>query len=160
MKQVLKNYLRISSRQEKCYLCGLRSPSFKDPKALKLHFIKCVINQVTPFLAEEYNVEPSLNVTMMLQRVFDRVRENLKVHPDKFFKDQNFPMLIDAVEKVLVFIAEKDSHYRGQVAYVLMAVTGEVESAFKLKRQKDPSYTTFEFHRWLSNIRKTELKKA
>ena len=86
----------------------------------------------------------------MLIRVLDRVRENLKMHPDHFFKDKNFSRLVDAVERVLVYIAEKDGHYRFELAYLFMRISGEVEFQFKLKRARDPTYTVQEFFEWLS----------
>ena len=127
----------------------------------KLAHLKRAINRVfVPVLGRACpKVEPTRNVTQMVVRIFDRFKANLKVQEDRFYKDQNFPKLIDAVEKALVYIAEKDGHYRGQLAYLLMAVTGEVEFAFKLKRQRDPTYTLFEFHKWLIE-HPTELKKA
>ena len=125
--------------------------------------LKSLINRFTPVLIHACpKREPTRNVTLMLTRIFDRVRANLNVQNVKVqraYTDKNFRRVIDAVEKVLIYLAEEDGHYRGQLAYLLMAVTGEVEFSFKLKRQKDPSYTTFEFHRWLTE-HPTELKKA
>jgi len=98
----------------------------------------------------------------MLTRIFDRVRANVKAQNPKvrkIYEDKNFLNLIDTVERMLIYIAEKDGHYRGQLAYLLMAVTGEIEFAFKLKRRRDTTYTTFEFHQWLTE-HPTELKKA
>ena len=132
-------------------------------KLSKLARLKLLINKSMPFLSKACpEVEPTRNVSLMLTRIFDRVRANVKAQNPRvqeIYQDKNFLNLIDAVEKMLIYISEKDGHYRGQLAYAFMAITGEIEFAFKEKRRKDATYTTFEFHKWLSE-HPTELKKA
>jgi len=129
----------------------------------KLARLKKVVNRLMPLFGRACpKVEPTRNVTLLLARVFGRVRANLNVQDaevQRAYSDKNFFKLMDVVEKVLVYIAEEDGHYRGQLAYLLLSVTGEVESAFKLKRMKDSTYTIFEFHKWLTE-HPTELKKT
>lgn len=155
----LKRLLDLSVRKRKCFLCGLSTKHFEDPKKLKLHFIKCVVNQVTPLL-EGFRVEPTKNTTKMLTRIFDKVRKNLAVYPDKAFGDRNFPNLVNAAEKVLVYVAETDRHYRAQVAFALMKTAEEVVAAMKVEER---SYS--DFCLWLSEcplkfVDEGELKEA
>jgi hypothetical protein len=44
------------------------------------------------------------------------------MHPSQFYQDHNFPIFIDTTEKALIYIAENDGHYRGWLAYFLLAV--------------------------------------
>lgn len=145
MAKILRNMLKQSISQQKCGLCGLASPSFADPIEVKLHFLKCAINQIAPFLAEYEVWSPKRNVSTITKRAFARVRENLRVHSPELFRDGNFPKLLDVAEKVLVWVAEVDGHYRGQLAYLFMSITGEIEKAFR--EQKASSVE--EFCKWL-----------
>jgi len=49
------------------------------------------------------------------------------MHPGRFYEDANFPRILQAAEKTLVFLAEEDGHYAGWLAMTMLLVHDIVE---------------------------------
>jgi len=89
---------------------------------LILHQTKTIINAITPQIIQLIPpIEEKQPISQIVHRIFKEVKKNLAGHPKRFYQDGNFPRFLDALEKAIIFIAETDGHYRGWLAYFLLA---------------------------------------
>ena len=59
-------------------------------------------------------------VSKLVKRLMDLLQKGLKLHPKRFYADKNFPRLLRAVERTLIFICEEDPHYAGWLAEAML----------------------------------------
>jgi hypothetical protein len=103
-----------------CPICGKKVED--DPALQKLHLIKCVINHTIPTIESFIpQTETKHTISTLISKIFYETKKNLKTHPPRFYEDLNFPRFLDAVEKTITYICETDPHYRGWMAYFLLA---------------------------------------
>lgn len=97
-------------------------------RALKLVAVKNLINSVVPMLERLVpRTKPQRPACRLTRRLFQLLRKGLKLHPERFYADKNFPKLLRALERSLVFIAEEDGHYAGWLAESMLLVHDLVE---------------------------------
>lgn len=103
-----------------CPICG--KPLEDDPDLQRLHEIKCVINLVLPIF-ERYvkKIDTKQRLNDLLWRVFNETNKNVGNHPQNYYADGNFPRLLDVMEKIITYVVETDPHYRGYVAFFMLA---------------------------------------
>lgn len=107
----------------KCIFCGKQ---IKNEEMFKLHLIKCTINQITPQIDKLIpSIQPKKPISKIIERIFKETEKNFEAQPEKvklLYQDGNFPLFFNTVKKVIIYICEKDPHYRGWMAYWLLAV--------------------------------------
>ena len=92
-------------------------------RALKLEAVKHALNAFSPVLLKMVPGTGSAKpVCVLTRRLFALLRKALRLHPEAFFKDQNFPLLLQALERTLIFIGEEDSHYAGWEAMTMLLI--------------------------------------
>ena len=117
--------------------------------AARLALVKRAINSYVPGII---NMVPrpaaKRPVSQLTRRLFGLLREAVKLHPARFYADENFPRLLDALERLLVFIAEEDAHYAGWLAEAMLLLHDLVEE----ERMNFPPGETGDiaFYRWAS----------
>jgi len=90
-------------------------------RPLKLAALKHAINAMSPVLLRlAPGIGPRRPVSLLCTRLFRMLRKALKMHPAGFYEAENFPQLLQALERSLVFIAEEDGHYAGWLAEALL----------------------------------------
>ena len=67
-------------------------------------------------------VEPARPVSQLTRDIFRLLREAMAMHPARFYQDGNFPSLLDAAERFLVYVSEEDGHYAGWLAQAMLLV--------------------------------------
>jgi len=89
----------------------------------KLALIKTVIN---PFIKVLNGYIPTIEETKTINKltrtIFKEVKKNLAGHPKEFYQDGNFPLFLETIEKAIIYISEKDPHYRFWLGYFYLAV--------------------------------------
>jgi len=114
----------------------------------KLAFVKRLINNLAPRLLKVVpRVQPRRPVSALTLRLFAFLRMALKLHPERFHVDGNFPKLLEASERTLVFIAEMDGHYAGWL--------GEARGQFPPGQAGDMA-----FYQWASQHGILKVKPA
>jgi hypothetical protein len=108
----------------KCPFCGVEIETEQFHNTMQLHIIKCIANRFAPLLISytPSNEQPKRHITELLQNIFRNVKRNVPNHPQDYYGDGNFPALVDAAEKSVEYITEHDNHYRGWLAFALVAV--------------------------------------
>lgn len=96
----------------------------------RLAATKEILNRVTPVLLKAVpGVGPRRPVSKLTVRLFQLLRKALAMHPDRFYEDGNFPRILQAVERTLLFLAEEDGHYAGWLAQAMLLVHDLVEES-------------------------------
>ena len=117
--------------------------------AARLALVKRALNSYVPGILNMVpRVAAKRPVSQMTRRLFRLLRESVKLHPESFYADQNFPRLLDALERLLVFISEEDAHYAGWLAEALLLLHDIVEEE-RLKFPEGKAGDVF-FYRWAS----------
>ena len=115
--------------------------------AAKLALVKRAVNSYVPGIINMVpRVEPKRPVSKLTRRLFGLLREAVKLHPERFYADKNFPRLLDALEKLLVFIAEEDGHYAGWLAEAMLLLHDIVEE--ERLRFPEGEAGDIAFYRW------------
>jgi len=88
-----------------------------------LILVKRAVNHAARVLGKLVpRVVPARPVSSLTKDLFDLLREAVAMHPDRFYRDQNFPRILDAAERTLVYVAELDGHYAGQLAQAFLLI--------------------------------------
>jgi len=66
--------------------------------------------------------EPKRPISHLTNQLFELIKESLTLNPSRFYADQNFPTLLDATRRTLIYLADKDGHYEGQLAQAYMLI--------------------------------------
>lgn len=91
--------------------------------SVKLAALKHAINAFSPVLLKlAPGIGPRRPVSLVCTRLFRMLRQALKLHPVGFYEAENFPQLLQALERSVVFIAEEDGHYAGWLAEAMLLV--------------------------------------
>jgi len=99
---------------------------------VKLQSVKHAINMFSPVLLRLVPAtDSSKPVCVLTRRLFALLRKALGEHPSRFFADKNFPQLLQALERTLIFISEEDSHYAGWQAMTMLLIHDLVEESRK-----------------------------
>jgi hypothetical protein len=108
----------------KCPLCGVEIDKEEFHNTMPLHVIKCLANRFVPLFYSYFpsKEQPKQHVTELVESIFQHVKRNVPFHPEDYYGDGNFPALVDAAEKSVEYILEHDNHYRGWLAFALVAV--------------------------------------
>ena len=115
--------------------------------AAKLVVVKKLINRVArAALKVTPGVTPKRPVSKLVIRLFEYLREALKLHPERFYADQNFPRILEATERLLVFVAEEDGHYAGWLAEAMLLLHDIVEE--ERLRFPEGEAGDIAFYRW------------
>ena len=98
--------------------------------AAKLILVKKLINRFTLTLLERVpDVGPKRPVSWLTHRLFRLLQRALTLHPERFYANKNFPRVLGAVERVLIFIAEEDGHYAGWLTEAMLLIHDLVEES-------------------------------
>jgi hypothetical protein len=71
--------------------------------------------------------EARLPVSRLAEQLCSLLLRASRLAPKEFYADANYPRLVQVVGKVLVFVAEEDGHYAGQLAQAMLLVHDLVE---------------------------------
>ena len=94
----------------------------------RLHVVKGIINRiVVKMLKVVPRVRARRPVSTLTRRLFLMLNQATLLHPTRFYADGNFPRILDAAERTLVFIAEQDGHYAGWLAEAMLLIHDLVE---------------------------------
>jgi hypothetical protein len=74
-------------------------------------------------------------VSRLTLRLFELLQKGLGLQDKAFYEDKNFPRLLKALEKTLIFIAEEDPHYAGWLAEAMLLCSQLVQES---RRQFPP----------------------
>jgi hypothetical protein len=80
-------------------------------------------------------VFPRKPVSRLTLRLFELLQKGLGLQDKAFYEDKNFPRLLKALEKTLIFIAEEDPHYAGWLAEAMLLCSQLVQES---RRQFPP----------------------
>jgi len=98
--------------------------------AAKLALVKGLINRFVPVLLKAVpKVDPQRPVSELTQRLFSMMREAMALNPERFYADGNWPRLLDAAERSLIFIADYSPHYAGQLAQAMLLIHDLVDES-------------------------------
>jgi len=96
--------------------------------AAKLVLVKGLINRFVPVLLRAVpSVDPERPVSQLTRRLFGMMREAMALNPERFYEDGNWPRVLDAAERSLIFIADYSPHYAGQLAQAMLLIHDLVE---------------------------------
>jgi len=111
---------------------------------MSLHILKCIVNKGLGMTAGLIPTEPpQTHVSELVEYTFKHIDKNVPFHPDNFYQDGNFPKLLEAAKKGLIYVCNHDNHYRAWLGYVLFAVMDIV--SYDYERFNHKRY--FEQHR-------------
>jgi len=119
-----------------------RSRPKLSAKDLKMLAVKKTINAFVPTLSAKIPEihEPKRPASQAVRWLFTMFRESVKIHPARFYEDGNFPRLLDAVERAMIYLSEEDGHYAGWIAQAMLLIyvgVGETRAKFKLGIEGD-----------------------
>lgn len=109
---------------QKCPFCGVEIDKETPWNTMQLHIIKCIVNRFAPLLFQYVpsKEEPKQHITELVREIFYNVKRNVPFHPEDYYSDGNFPALVEAADKSVAYVLEHDNHYRGWLAFALVAV--------------------------------------
>jgi len=104
-----------------------------------MRLVKAAINAFTRNLMKLVpETEPKRPISQLTQQLFELIKESLTLNPSRFYADQNFPTLLDAARRTLIYLADKDGHYAGQLAQAYMLIY-RLMKRHRRKFRKGPS---------------------
>jgi len=69
--------------------------------------IKTVINTTVSILDRVVpRIEPKRPISKLVDRVFALMTEALTLHPERYYKDGNYPRLLEVARRTLIYLAE------------------------------------------------------
>jgi len=90
--------------------------------------IKTVINTTVSILNRVVpHTEPERPISKLVDRVFTLMTEALALHPQCYYKDGNYPRLLEVTRRTLIYLAEHDGHYAGQLSSLMLLTHDAVE---------------------------------
>jgi len=97
-----------------------------------LKTVKQVINKTSKLLLKVTpKRRPKKPVSRMVFRLFRLLEKAAEMHPAWFYPDKNFPRLLQAGSRVLVFIIGEDTHYAGWMAELFLLIHDIVSESRK-----------------------------
>ena len=77
-------------------------------------FINATIHKFILMIPE---VEKTTKTSKLTDEIFTHLLVNVGYQPKKYYKDKNFPRLLETARKTLIFLIETDNHYEKWVGY-------------------------------------------
>jgi hypothetical protein len=68
-------------------------------------------------------------VSRLTRQLFEMLQKGLGLQDKAFYEDKNFPRLLEALEKTLIFVAEEDPHYAGWLAEAMLLCSQVVQES-------------------------------
>ena len=100
-----------------------------QPRHLKLHLIKAMLNYTAPRLRElSPDREPTLAVSQLVDRACVRLLKVLDAEEKGPLGDRNLRNLVEAGRRALIYVAEEDCYYQDWLALAVMALYTEVQA--------------------------------
>jgi len=98
-----------------------------NPRELMLLTAKKFFNNVFPkFTSKVPKVKPRKKICKLLHKAFEETEQCLKRQPSEYYKDGNFPRLVENVERLLLYIAENDGHYRAMLTDAILSLVRNI----------------------------------
>lgn len=128
-------------------------------RAHLLKFIKQIVNKWAKRAVKVVpGTLPATPVGRLTQRLFELLRKGVALQDRQFYTDGNFPTLLKALEKTLLFIAEEDPHYRCWLAEAMLLcyyLVGETRKGFTPGAEGDVAWIE-----WASGVRVKKSKQV
>jgi hypothetical protein len=125
----------------------------------KLAVVKALVNNAAAMLVKAVpGTGAQRPVSRLTRRLFQMLRDAAGLAPGRFYQDKNWPRLLEALEKTLVFISEEDGHYAGQLAQAMLLIHDLVEETrrdFPRTAEGDVAWL-----QWASRHEVTKFKQA
>ena len=125
------------------------------------NILKKIINSTTrKFVYLVPEVEKTTKISKLTQEVFYTLLLNISHQPEKYYKDKNFPRLLETTRKMLIFLTETDNHYEKWVGYFYIQVMLKMNRLYEQWQKGDyghlPAATFQDFADWFLE---TEVSK-
>ena len=67
-------------------------------------------------------VEKTTKISKLTHEIFSQVLRNAQVQPEKYYRDKNYPRLLECARKTLIFLVQSDNHYEQCLGYFYIQV--------------------------------------
>lgn len=105
--------------KSKCPNCLLIRDYFKK-------YLNALIRKYYGMIPE---VKATTRISKLTNELFEQLKKNVDYQPEFYYKDKNFPKLLEFMRKTLVFLIETDNHYEKWVGYTY------IELMLKMNRE-------------------------
>ena len=90
---------------------------------MRLRVFKDLINGFTDGVYKHIPVtKATYQITKMIKELEEYFLHSAKKHPKKFYRDGNFPRLVKVCARMLIYVSERDSHYRAMITVLFMQI--------------------------------------
>ena len=129
---------------------------------MRAHLLPFIKHAVNAWAKSAVKVVPRITakrpVGSLVKQLFGLLKKSAGMHPREYYEDRNYPRLLEALEKTLVFISEEDDHYAGHLAQAMLLVhylVAYTRRKFPAGREGDVAWI-----RWASGAQITRVKQT